>query len=259
MTKVEYGLYDMHCHLDFMSNATQVARDAAESGLAFFATTVTPRGYKYAAKYLRDEPNVRVGVGLHPGWVADGRCGLDDIEEAESLVFDARFVGEVGLDYSTAHAPESSFARQRCAFEKIARACSEGAEEHGPKLVSIHAVRSARAVLDTLELAGCLENCLCIFHWFSGTSDELHRAVKAGCWFSINEMMLATRRGREYARQVPENRLLIETDLPPGEGVDYAAREIVDSVERTLAALREIRGKDVRDSVARNSAALLGR
>ena len=257
MTKVEYGLYDMHCHLDFMSNATQVARDAAESGLSFFATTVTPRGYKYAAKYLRDEPNVRVGVGLHPWWVADGRCGLDDIEEAESLVFDARFVGEVGLDYSPAHAPESSFARQRCAFEKIARACSEGAEEHGPKLISIHAVRSARAILDTLELTGCIHNCRCIFHWFSGTSDELHRAVKGGCWFSVNEMMLATRRGREYARQIPEDRLLLETDLPPGEDVVFSAGEVSASLERTLTQLNAIRGTDVREVVADNSRSLL--
>lgn len=251
-------LFDMHCHLGFMHNASQVARDAHALGLGIFANTVVPREYTFLQKELTDASNVWAGVGLHPWWVADGRADMDVIEKAELLAFEAPYVGEVGLDFSPAHADPASFARQRCAFEKIARACSEGAEEHGRKVISIHSVRSASAVLDTLELASCLENCRCIFHWFSGTSDELHRAVKAGCWFSVNEMMLATRRGREYARQVPENRLLIETDLPPGEGVVYAAREIVDSVERTLAGLREIRGKDVRDGVRQNSAALLG-
>jgi TatD DNase family protein len=254
---MEPTLYDMHCHLDFMSNATQVARDAASMGLAIFATTVTPRGYRFSARNFRDEPNVRVGVGLHPWWVADGRCNLDDIAEAETFAFESPLVGEVGLDFSPAHADPSSFARQRCAFEKIARACAEGAEAHGPKVVSIHSVRSATAVLDVLELAGCLEGCRCIFHWFSGTSDELHRAVKAGCWFSVNEMMLRTRRGREYARQLPEGRLLLETDLPPGENVPFSAQEIAASLERTLAQLASIRGLDVRDAVCANSRELL--
>ena len=90
-----------------------------------------------------------------------------------------------------------------------------------------------------------LGSCNCIFHWFSGTSDELHRAVRAGCWFSINEMMLRTRRGREYARQLPADRLLLETDLPPGEDVPFSATDIVSQLERTLAQLAAIRGSDV--------------
>lgn len=254
----ELTLVDMHVHLDFMSNALEVAHDAASSGLGLFAVTVDPRGYKRAARELSGAPNVRVGVGLHPWWVADGRCDMDDVDEAARLAFDARFVGEIGLDFSPAHAPESSFARQFCAFEKIARACAEGAAKDGTKLLSIHSVRSASTVLDTLERTGCLEDCRCIFHWFSGTSDELHRAVKTGCWFSVNEMMLRTRRGREYARQIPEDKLLLETDLPPEEGAPFSVDEISASLERTLSVLEGIRGKDVRASTARNACALLG-
>lgn len=253
-----YDLYDMHCHLDFMANAEQVARDARTLGLAFFANAVTPKGHRRTTELLQAAPNVFVGVGLHPWWVADSRCDMDDIAEAEGLAFASTYVGEVGLDFSPAHADPSSFARQRCAFEKIARACAEGALVHGPKVLSIHSVRSATAVLDILELAGCVEDCACIFHWFSGTSDELHRAVNAGCWFSINEMMLRTRRGREYARRIPEAKLLTETDLPPHEGEPFCTGEIVASLERTLATLQDIRGKDMRDVVARNAASLLG-
>ena len=256
---MEPTLYDMHCHLDFMSNATQVARDAARTGLALFATTVAPHGYRFAARNLRDEPNVWVGVGLHPWWVADGRCGMDDVLDAADLAFESHLVGEIGLDFSPAHAAESSFARQYHAFELLAHACAEGAEAHGPKLMSIHAVRSASTVLDVLERSGCLDLCHCVLHWFSGTSDELHRAVKGGCWFSVNEMMLRTRRGREYARQVPLDRLLLETDLPPGESVPFSAGEITASLERVLAQLAQIRGSEVREAVARNSAQLLSR
>jgi TatD DNase family protein len=102
-------------------------------------------------------------------------------------------------------------------------------------------VRAVTQALDILQDSGALVRCTCIFHWFSGTSDELHRALKAGCLFSVNEMMLRTRRGREYARQLPQDRLLLETDLPPGEGVPFSAQGIVDALQRTAATLAEIR------------------
>ena len=71
-------------------------------------------------------------------------------------------------------------------------------------------------------------------------------------------MMLRTRRGREYARQVPLDRLLLETDLPPGEDVPFSAGEIISSLERTLAILKEIRGSDVQVAAAFNTRSLLG-
>lgn len=253
-----YELYDMHCHLGFMSNALEVARDAEALGLALFANTVTPHEYKASLRELAHQPNVRIGVGLHPWWIADGRVTANDVDLAVAQVDASAYVGEVGLDYSPAHADPSSYARQLCVFERIIRACAFEPHPERTRVISIHAVRSASAVLDVLERTDCLSECHCIFHWFSGTSDELHRAVRAGCWFSINEMMLSTRRGREYARQIPDGQLLTETDLPPKEGEPFPVEEIVASLERTLATLQEIRGKDVRHLAANNAEVVLG-
>lgn len=253
-----YELYDMHCHLGFMSNALQVARDAEALGLALFANTVTPHEYKASLRELAHQPNVRIGVGLHPWWIADGRVTANDVDLAVAQVDASAYVGEVGLDYSPAHADPSSYARQLCVFERIIRACAFEPHPERTRVISIHAVRSASAVLDVLERTDCLTECHCIFHWFSGTSDELHRAVRAGCWFSINEMMLSTRRGREYARQIPDGQLLTETDLPPKEGEPFPVEEIVASLERTLSQLEAIRGKDVREIAAKNAQTLLG-
>jgi len=253
-----YELYDMHCHLGFMSNALQVARDAEALGLALFANTVTPHEYKASLRELAHQPNVRIGVGLHPWWIADGRVTANDVDLAVAQVDASAYVGEVGLDYSPAHADPSSYARQLCVFERIIRACAFEPHPERTRVISIHAVRSASAVLDVLERTDCLSECHCIFHWFSGTSDELHRAVRAGCWFSINEMMLSTRRGREYARQIPDGQLLTETDLPPKEGEPFPVEEIVASLERTLSQLEAIRGKVVREIAAKNAQTLLG-
>ena len=250
-------LYDMHCHLDFLADATGVASEAEQLGLAFFCTTVTPEGYERTRELLGDRENVHVGVGLHPWWVADGRADAEAVEKAVRLARAERLVGEIGLDNSPSHVPEGSFELQVRAFEQLARACAEGAAETGPKVLSIHAVRAAGIALDILEETGCLRENHCIFHWFSGTGEELHRAVKAGCYFSINEMMMSTRRGRDYARQIPEERLLVETDYPPEEGAGCGAGEIAGSLERTFELLKAVRGRDVHGAVRDNSRSLL--
>ena len=116
---------------------------------------------------------------------------------------------------------------------------------------------TAELTLDVLERTGCLENCRCVFHWYTGSNEGLTRAVKAGCMFSVNEMMLGTRRGREYARQIPDRLLLLETDMPPGQDSPYTALTIKQSLEQTLSILQELRGKDMSGIVLENTERLM--
>lgn len=237
-------LFDAHCHLDFMSNMGDVARDAEADGLHVLATTVTPRGYLRARDALAGLPNVSVAVGAHPWWVADGRLSPADVRAAADLAGTARYVGEVGMDFSPRHVPEGSQDVQRAALRLVCEAAASGSDPAHPTVISIHSVRSAGEVLGILRQTGCLERCRCVFHWFSGSSDELHAAVVAGCWFSVNPMMLRTRRGREYARQVPLDHLLTETDLPPGEDVPFSAAQIEGALRECLAGIAEARTCD---------------
>lgn len=255
------SLFDMHVHLDFMRDMRAVAHEAEQLGLGLFATTVTPAGYERTRDALGEASNVWVGVGLHPWWVSDGRCGELDVMRTAQLAQSARYVGEIGLDRSSKHVPEGSFGQQLKAFESIVTACAQTSDAASPKVLSIHSVQAAGVALDAVERTGALGTCRCIFHWFSGSSDELHRAVKAGCWFSVNEMMLRTRRGREYARQLPQSRLLLETDLPPGEDVPFAASQIQASLMRTAEQFADIRGTTTADICAltcHNSLVVLG-
>ncbi len=252
------GLLDAHVHVDLMGNPRQVASRAAELGLSLVDVTVTPQGYGTASRELADFENVRVAAGLHPWWVADGRCGRGDVALAAGLARTAALVGEIGLDASPKHVPEGSWDIQVAALRKVLAATSEGAAAHDEKVLSLHSVRSAGTLLDLLEEFGLTRSCRCVFHWFTGTGDELHRAVLAGCWFSFGEMSLATRRGREYARQVPEGRLLLETDQPAEFGVPGSADAIAASLERAVAVISDLRGHDVRPQVAENGRALLG-
>ena len=252
-----YRLVDMHCHLDRMANADKVAADAAARGIALFGTTVTPADALTAGERFASAPNVRVGVGLHPWWLADGSCDGRSADRAALMAAQARFVGEVGLDFSERF--HGSFDVQTEAFEFIARACAENPVPG--RAISLHAVRSAGTALDILERYGLTSSAICIFHWFSGTSDELARARELGCRFSVNERMLASKRGREYARQIPVDHLLLETDAPPELDSPYSAEAIEASLEATLSKLAELRGDNrsrLAEHIAAASCELLG-
>ena len=251
-----YRLVDMHCHLDLMSNAEEVAADAAARGVAIFDTPVTPADSSAAQRRFAKMPNVRVGAGLHPWWLADGRCDGSDAAAVALMAAKSMFVGEIGLDFSPRY--QKSAPLQKEALELIAHTCAEHPKEG--RIVSLHAVRSAGSVLDILERYDLIHSAVCVFHWFSGTSDELARARRLGCLFSINEHMLESKKGREYARQIPPGRLLLETDAPPELNQPYSADALEASLEKALGRIAELRGED-RDAlgarIMRTSAALL--
>ncbi len=154
-------------------------------------TTVTPAGYA-RARELADRSNVRVGLGLHPWWIADGRF-------AAKTTWRVRAVGEGRALHRRGGPRLRPGSASRRARPSSPRSSAWRGVLGGGKVLSIHAVKAAGEALDVLERAGALAGNACIFHWFSGTSDELQRAVRAGCFFSINPRMLATKRGRAYA------------------------------------------------------------
>ena len=226
---------DMHCHLDFSPDALALARAGKEKGLAFLSMTVDPRDFLNGAKELQGESNVEVGAGLHPRWLADKKCSSQETDTLCTLIREFSLVGEIGLDFSGpyAHAREE----QICALERICKTCAT----YGGKLLSIHALRSASYSLDIIESCKAHESCTCIMHWFSGSNEELWRAINLGCWFSVNERMLATKRGAEYAKLIPAGHLLLESDLPSQAGEHLSAEQLFTSFERTVEQLARIR------------------
>ena len=250
------AFFDMHCHLGFASNAQEAAGELAGLGAGAFATCVTPAEYRVLSRDLAAFPCVQVGVGLHPWWVSAGRIGDSDVQQAAQLAAEARFIGEVGLDFGAAHA--GSADGQVSAFRRIMAAAAQAASgQKGAKLVSLHAVRSADAVLDILEQTGAIESCTCIFHWYSDTPEALQRAIRLGCRFSLGVRSLGTRRGREYARQIAPGLLLLETD-EPAEGRPYDVAAMQLQLAQACAQLEGIKGQPLAGMLADASRSLLG-
>lgn len=283
--------FDAHAHMSFAPDVASFASWFTERFAGAFSTTVSPADYRFAQQALASFPKIKVGVGAHPWWVAQGKISDEDKALLPDLVASARYIGEVGLDFGKNGLAKSVFAtdeqakqaqievlRMIFAAAKKSPAPSvvegiEGAKEaegvgeaKGGRVFSFHAVRGADVIMDMLEEYELLEDNTIIFHWFSGSSAQLKRARDLGCFFSVNAFMLQTKRGREYAKAIPLDRLLIETDLPEETPIDacvensQACKQATEAVEmRYISMLEEayreivaLRGEDALDAITRN-------
>lgn len=239
-----------------MTYPDAVADEATALGLGLFDCGVDPRDFSAANERAHRQPGIIAGIGLHPWWLADGRCGPAEINLLCKVAAQERYIGEVGLDFSARFAGSEPLQTQ--ALDRLCEALTQ--HPLTGRVISIHAVRSAGTVLDVLESHGLLipnpDSPVIIFHWFSGTSDELVRARNAGCYFSVNERMLATKRGREYARQIPLDRLLLETDAPAEANTETSAQSLIRSLTWTserIASLKNCGVKHIESAVLANS------
>lgn len=276
----------MHCHVSFADNPRALAYATGAEGIEALSATVLPAEYRTACDELASCPHIHVALGLHPWWVADGNATEEDLRLFERLAPTAPLIGEIGLDFARERGEDAARRRQSEALERALIACCADSENDAKdhrdtpdlqtrpkanrkplraphctrKTITLHAVRSAGTVLDLLVRTGAAAQHACIFHWFSGTSDELHRAIEIGCSFSVGPRMLATKRGRAYAQAIPAARLLLETDEPPHQGAPFAADTWKTQLENTLAQLADLRRTDteqLRAQIAANSCILL--
>lgn len=196
-------MIDFHCHLDLYPDPKAVARACIERGLYMLSVTTTPTAWAGTLALAANARRIRTALGLHPQ-IAHQRQG--ELGLFETLVPEARYVGEVGLD----GAPEyrRHWQQQVEVFGRILDMC----QFSGGRVLSLHSRRAVTQVLDMLEArpgAGTP-----ILHWFSGSNRELDRAVDLGCWFSVGPAMLRGEKGRELARRMPREHVLTESDGP---------------------------------------------
>lgn len=247
-------LFDMHCHLDFVENAAEFGELADACGIASLSNTVTPEDFTRLFPAFAEARRARLALGAHPWWIADGRVGESSLELFENLAASTPFIGEVGLDFKGKRAEARGV--QTAALERILAAAGSG------KLVSLHGSGAERELLDLLESTGAAEGCDCILHWYAGPADQLQRAVELGCYFSVGKRMLKTKRGREYARIIPLDRLLLETDMPSRERTRYTPGQWNADLTEALLMVADARGMhadELLEAVRHTSRRLLSR
>jgi TatD DNase family protein len=236
-------LIDTHAHLDACADpADEVVDRARAAGVDRIVSVGTDfRSCRETLAIAFREEGVFAALGIHPH-----QAGDDDatrLDELRALLEDERAVavGETGLDFYRDYAPRD---RQRDLFERhLALAADLG------KAVVIH---TRAAASETAEVLAAFDGTV-ILHCFSGP-ELLPAALDRGYYVSFAGNLTYPRAEelRSAAREVPADRLLVETDSPylapqPRRGRPNEPANVV----HTAAALAEARGEDPAELAAR--------
>jgi TatD DNase family protein len=243
-------LVDSHCHLDFRDfegELDDVVERAREAGVRTMVTICTHLSRfedvrAVAARY----DDIWCSVGVHPH-EADREGAAATTEALVELAVDPLVVGigETGLDYYYEH---SSRERQQASF----RSHIAAARETGLPLI----VHTRDADEDTAEILaeeyrkGPFTG---LIHCFSTSSYMAEKALEIGFYISLSGILTFRRAEalRETVRNVPMERLLVETDAPYLAPVPKRGKRNEPSfVPHTAAVLAELKGVSV-EEVAR--------
>jgi len=253
-------LIDSHCHLDtFEDGEVDAVLDRARAAGVGEVITIGTRLQQSAALIaLTERPGVWCTVGVHPHNV--GETPVTDAADIAALTASARIVGigESGLDYFYDKAPREV---QQASFRQHIRA----ARMAGLPLV-IHA-RNADADVSAIlqeewDAGGPFAHVL---HCFSSGRGLAGAALDLGGFVSFSGMLTFPKSNelRDIARDVPADRLLVETDSPYLAPVPHRGRRcepgFVIETARVLATLRGLKLDELAVLTTRNVRALFTR
>jgi TatD DNase family protein len=237
---------DAHCHIDLYERPQLVVEEASANRVFTIAVTNAPSVFFHTEQLASGSRYVRAAVGLHPELV---HSHAHELETIFPMLNRTRYIGEIGLDYTTSD--DDIRNAQRRVFSAILEACAAAKN----KVLTVH---SRRAASDVISIFGPNYPGRIILHWFSGSNTEADRAATSGAYFSINPAMLISKRGRALIERLPRERVLTESDGPfvmtagrPTAPVD--ARSTVDA----LAAVWRVDPAEAAALVLQNFSALL--
>ncbi len=237
-------LIDSHCHLDYFVEAeieTIVAR-AQEAGVGRMVTIGTKVPQAAAVKALAERfDSVWGTVGVHPHNA--GEAPLPSVAELVALADHPRIIGlgESGLVYFYDKAPREL---QQENFRRHIRA----AQRSGLPL-AIHARQADEDVATMLEEETAAGGAFrFLLHCFSSGRQLAERALALGGYISFSGILTFPKSPeiREIARDVPEDRLLVETDSPYLAPVPLRGKRCEPAyVAHTAKVLAEVRGVSI--------------
>ena len=248
-------LIDSHCHLDFPDFADEldaVVARAAAAGVERMVTIGTKVGATgRLAEIAERHASVFFTVGTHPHEAA--RADAEDFDAMRRFAAHEKCVGigEAGLDYHYNFAPPDVAKRVFRGQIALAREL---------KLPLVVHTREAEA-----DTAAILEDEMgqgafaAIMHCFTSSRALAETALKLGFMISFSGVVTFKNSGelRAIARDVPLNRILIETDAPYLAPVPYRGKRnepaYVAETARIVAEAKGLAVEEVAEATRANA------
>ena len=232
-------LVDSHCHLDYFDGAERdaVLDRARAAGVGEVVTIGTRLAQSASMRaYAAETPGVWCTVGVHPHNADEGASAEAIVALADSPKCVG--IGESGLDYHYETAPRDV---QALSFREHIRA----SQVTGLPLV-IHAREAdeeiARILGEERERGGAFP---LVLHCFSSGRALAEAAVAMGGYVSFSGILTFPKSQaiRDIAADLPEDRLLVETDAPYLAPVPYRGKSCEPAmVAATASVLAGVRG-----------------
>jgi TatD DNase family protein len=248
-------MIDSHTHLTSCApSPEELVAGAERVGVRRMLTVGTDsESCRAALQIAEDFPQVYAAIGRHPNHAT----GFDDADLAELRALAAhprcRAIGETGLDFHRQTAAREDQERAFAAQMQLAR-------ETGKPLV----IHTRAADDDTLSmLGGQADGLRVILHCFS-MPDRLDACLERGYWISFagNVTYPPNAALRAAAREVPAERLLVETDAPylTPQAVRKERNQPanVTLTAEVVAGERGVSYEELEAQVERNAAELFG-
>ncbi len=234
--------FDTHAHLDqteFDEDRQQVLERAAAAGVtSILAVGITAISSEATVQLAAANQDVYAAAGIQPNYAGQAEPG--DWDRIQTLIQQPNVValGETGLDRYWDYTP---FEVQQDYFDRHLRL----SQQTGLPVV-IHSRDCDNDILAMLREAAARGPIRGIMHSFCSTAEMAAECLELGLHVSFAGMATFRKSGelREVARQIPDDRILIETDSPylsphPLRGKRNEPAHVV----HTAACLAEARGQ----------------
>ena len=215
-------IIDSHCHIDrvdldaFGGSIDSMLDHARNLSVdKFLCVCIDLEHFDDVHTLSKSYPNIYCSVGVHP---TETNCKDPSIEELLEYAKSNRVIaiGETGLDYFHVRKDEADWQRDR--FRRHIAASNQSG-----KPMIIH-MRDSKE--DTIEILSREKAEKGVMHCFAEDLETAEAAIDLGFYISFSGILTfkSAQDLREVAKQIPTERILIETDSPYLTPVPYRGK-----------------------------------
>ncbi len=201
-------LIDTHAHLVSLEDPDDAVQNAADAGIINIISMATGLDSCYTTIEIANKhEQVYAAVGIHPhaasSYTPDVLSKIEELTGEDKVVA----VGETGLDYHYMNSPKDIQIESFSAHVDMATRTG---------LPFVVHVRDADEDMINILSSSSLKDNPGVIHCFSGNWETARKYLDLGFFISFSGIVTFNRAEelREAARNVPFDRILVETDSP---------------------------------------------
>lgn len=254
---MEFNVFDAHAHYDdeqFDMDREKLIKELSQNGvIGVLNCGSSIEGARHSVELANKYDIFYAAVGIHPEF--SDKFSEDVSKEVVSLAKNPRVraIGEIGLDYYYKENPPADV--QKKAFIRQMEIARE------LKLPVIIHDREAHG--DTLEIIKSFKDVRGEIHCFSGSVEFVRECLKLGYYIGFTGVVTFKNAKKivEVAREVPLDRILVETDCPYMAPVPFRGKrnrsEYIEFIIKRIGDIKNVDSRKLSDITISNIKNLL--